>query len=51
VTRSVAEAVLRERDFDRSMARAFHDGWRQRSEVDALLSVPRSEVEARWISV
>ena len=49
VARSVAQAVVRERDCEMHMSDAFRDGWRQRSEVAALITVPRREVEVRWL--
>lgn len=47
--RHVAQALLRERAFEARMSDAFRDGLRQRPEVDALVKVPRIEVERRWI--
>lgn len=47
--RHLAHAVVRERTFEARMWDAFRDGWRQRAEVDALVKVPRREVEWRWI--
>lgn len=47
--RHIAQALVRERTFQARMADAFADGWRQRAEVEALVVVPRVEVERRWL--